>query len=141
MTTTTIRTLVETTASQMMDEGTITQTQRKAIMNINGHTSQTTEDYYLLKDRRNDAKNGSVMFDALLHDSDIAIPSRRETIDTNTSLNTPPPQVLGSSQFASSRSPQFVSPWNRSSSAVQQWGTLHPTSATSETGAPLRRVQ
>lgn len=136
MTTTTIRTLVETTASQMVDEGTITQTQRTAIRNINGHSSQTTEDYYILKDRWTDANNGKAMFDALLGDTNDANLSGTDTMDA---LPDTPPQVLGNSYMSGTQLPLL--PWNRSTSAVKPWGRLHPVTSTSETGAKPRRVQ
>lgn len=116
-----------------MDNGTITQTERKAIMNINGHSSRTTEDYYLLKDRCNDAKNGAVMFNALLNDVNISIPSDTETDFDKALQRTPPQRLLGDSHQ--------LSPWNLSISASKPWGTMHPSPLTSETVAAPRRVQ
>ncbi len=131
VTTTTIRTLVETTATQMMDEGAITQTQRAAIRNINGHTSQTTEDFYVLRDRWNDANNGRSMFNAILNNT---------TNDTNmeeeeqlNSMNTRSPEA--------EVAPGKLSPWNRTQAAIKPWGTMHPSfTSTEEAGIPPRRV-
>lgn len=135
VTTTTIRTLVETTASQMMDNGEITQTQRTAIMNINGHTSQTTEDYYLLRDRMTDAKNGTQMFNAILNDSTGHTPLATENMDTSSAT---PPRLMSSPQLSGGQLP--LSSWNPSLSAVKSWGKFHPVLPTSETGGTLRRV-
>ena len=54
VTTTAIRGLVETTMHQKYKKGEITDAQRSAVQNINGHTSETTRDYYLLEDRVED---------------------------------------------------------------------------------------
>ena len=43
ITTTNIRKLVETTAEDMCDEGVIDAKQRKAVSNINGHSSATVD--------------------------------------------------------------------------------------------------
>jgi hypothetical protein len=48
---TAIRSLVETKMHQLHVDGLITTKQREAVMSINGHSSKTTEDYYILKDR------------------------------------------------------------------------------------------
>jgi hypothetical protein len=136
VTTTTIRTLVETTASQMMDNGAITKTQRTAIMNINGHSSQTTEDYYLLRDRWTDAKNGREMFNAIVSNLPAETPMTTENMDA---LPGTPPHVLSNPQFSDVQ--MSLSPWSRSSPVAKPWGILHPVPSTSETGATPRRVQ
>lgn len=43
-------------------EGAITLSQREAISNVNGHSSQTTKDYYLRANRMQDVKNAAVAF-------------------------------------------------------------------------------
>jgi hypothetical protein len=47
VTSTSIRSLIETEAEIMKDEGKITLTERNAVSTINGHSSKTTEDYYV----------------------------------------------------------------------------------------------
>lgn len=54
VTTTAIRGLVETTMHKKYKAGEITDVQRSAVQNINGHTSEVTRDYYLLEDREED---------------------------------------------------------------------------------------
>lgn len=49
-----IRGLVETTMDKRWKAGEITEVQRSAVQNINGHTSEVTRDYYLLEDRKED---------------------------------------------------------------------------------------
>jgi hypothetical protein len=52
VTTTSIRSLIETEAEKMKAEGKITQSEREAVSTINGHSSKTTEDYYVKKNMR-----------------------------------------------------------------------------------------
>ena len=47
-------------------EGNITLGQREAISNVNGHSSQTTRDYYLKASRVEDVKNSAAAFDKML---------------------------------------------------------------------------
>lgn len=54
VTITAIRSLVETTMHKKYKEGKITDAQRTAVQNINGHSSETTKAYYLLEDRADD---------------------------------------------------------------------------------------
>jgi hypothetical protein len=54
ITTTAIRSLVETTTETLAREGGISSVQREAVSNINGHTSEVTRDYYLRMDRTTD---------------------------------------------------------------------------------------
>jgi hypothetical protein len=54
VTITAIRALVETTMHRKNKEGKITDAQRAAVQNINGHSSETTKAYYLLEDRTED---------------------------------------------------------------------------------------
>ena len=65
MTTTAIRSLVETTAHNALMEGTITPKERRAIQMINGHSSKTTEDYYHKHDRSEEANDARGAFNRL----------------------------------------------------------------------------
>jgi hypothetical protein len=65
VTTTNIRSLVETTAHNAMLEGTITSKERNAIQMINGHSSKTTEDYYHKHDRCAESKDARSGFSRL----------------------------------------------------------------------------
>ncbi len=62
VTTTNIRKLVEIQCEKAKREAIISETEREAVKNINGHSSQTVKDYYLLLDRNEDAKNGTKAF-------------------------------------------------------------------------------
>ena len=63
ITSTRIRSIVETCFEDLLDDGTISKVQRHAIQNVNGHDGQTMKDYYLKKSRRQDAKNAFDAFD------------------------------------------------------------------------------
>ncbi len=66
VTVTQIRALTETTAHKALLEGIITPTQREAIMSVNGHSSKTTKDYYLMSNRKADTAHGRAGFNAML---------------------------------------------------------------------------
>lgn len=69
LTTTMIRSLWEIMADKAFKANAINAEQRSAIMNINGHTSQTTRDYYLRDAREQDARHGVEVRDAIIaHD-------------------------------------------------------------------------
>jgi hypothetical protein len=63
ITSTRIRSIVETCFEDLLDDGAISKAQRHAIQNVNGHDGQTMKDYYLKKSRRKDAKNAFDAFD------------------------------------------------------------------------------
>lgn len=54
ITTTAIRSLVETTVDMAVKEGKVTEQQQKSVQSINGHTSQIARDYYIRQDRAQD---------------------------------------------------------------------------------------
>jgi hypothetical protein len=66
VTVTQIRGLTETTAHKALLKGIISPTQREAIMSVNGHSSRTTKDYYLMSDRKADAAHGRAGFNKML---------------------------------------------------------------------------
>jgi hypothetical protein len=57
-----IRSLVETTMHKKFKEGKISESQRCAVQNINGHTSETTRDYYLMEERIEDVHHAGAAF-------------------------------------------------------------------------------
>jgi hypothetical protein len=57
-----IRSLVETTMHKKFKEGKISESERSAVQNINGHTSETTRDYYLMEDRTEDVHHAGAAF-------------------------------------------------------------------------------
>ena len=59
LTPTALRSLVETTAQEAYDENRISRKQREAIMDMNGHSSQTTKDFYVRRNKRKDLTNGA----------------------------------------------------------------------------------
>ena len=65
ITTTTIRSLVETEIDALHESGKINQVQRTAISNVNGHSSAITKRYYVKKNRRQDAKDATYAFNML----------------------------------------------------------------------------
>ncbi len=62
ITTTLIRSLVETNMDRLLKEGHISAVHRGAVMNINGHTSQVCKDYYIHDDRVADRINSAIAF-------------------------------------------------------------------------------
>jgi hypothetical protein len=57
-----IRSVIETAAKTLEDNGVITGEQRRAVQNVNGHTSKTTSDHYIRQDRTKDAKLSNKVF-------------------------------------------------------------------------------
>jgi len=102
ITTTAIRSLVETTTETLAREGDISSVQREAVSNINGHTSEVTKDYYLKMDRTMDVHRA------------------RQAMDTVMPVESPssPGSLLGQPHTWNSQS--------RDSLCVADWGTKHP---------------
>ena len=65
ITSTTIRSLVETEVNELRQEGKISQVERESIMNVNGHSSQIVTDYYVRQDREKDVGNAFNVFDVM----------------------------------------------------------------------------
>jgi len=65
VTTTVIRSLLETTAHKAMESGGISPQQREAISNVGGHSSQIVNDYYLKHDRNSDAHHAKHAFNIM----------------------------------------------------------------------------
>jgi hypothetical protein len=79
ITTTVIRTIVETEAHHLFIQGKISESDRTAISNINGHSSKTTESYYLQSDRDSDVFKGRNIFHRL--ESDLGIEDKESDED------------------------------------------------------------
>jgi hypothetical protein len=62
ITTTTIRSLVETQAQELFEKGVISQADRESISNINGHSSRIARMYYVERDRVKDISNTRNLF-------------------------------------------------------------------------------
>ena len=60
-----IRSIVETEMHKAQLRGVITAEERASVMNINGHSSQVTKDYYVREDRVQDVFNGCAAFQKL----------------------------------------------------------------------------
>ena len=60
-----IRSIVETEMHKAHLRGVITAEERASVMNINGHSSQVTKDYYVREDRVQDVFNGCAAFQKL----------------------------------------------------------------------------
>lgn len=65
ITTTAIRSLVETAMHEKHQDGEITQAQRESVHAINGHSSQVTQDYYIREDRAREVALARSAFNAI----------------------------------------------------------------------------
>lgn len=83
ITTNNIGKLVETTFEKCSREGVITTTEREAVRNINGHSSATTERYYLKLDRCADAVNGRSAFEKVLNNVGLDYNPNRPDCESN----------------------------------------------------------
>jgi hypothetical protein len=72
VTTTAIRTLVETKVEKMYRMGELSYDQRVAVSNISGHNSATVRMHYLMQDRLEDTKLAGDVFDVIMKDSQPA---------------------------------------------------------------------
>jgi hypothetical protein len=65
ITTNTIRSLVETEADSLLRQGLLSPVAREAVMNVNGHSSRITTDFYVRRDREKDVKNAFQAFKSM----------------------------------------------------------------------------
>ena len=72
VTTTTIRSMVETKAEELEAEGSISGAQRKSVLDVNGHSSATAKRFYLYKNREADIMHVSTVHSKMVaeHDED-----------------------------------------------------------------------
>jgi hypothetical protein len=68
-----IRTMIETAAQTLQDNGVITGEERQAVHNVNGHSSTVTKNHYIIRDRIQDAKLSKNVF------RHITTPKRQRT--------------------------------------------------------------
>ena len=66
-------------------EGTITLSQREAISNVNGHSSQTTKDYYLRANRMQDVKNSAAAFQKMVSPLEPALEPAEDNMEGDNS--------------------------------------------------------
>lgn len=84
LTTTAIRSLWEIMSDKALKAAVISPAQRAAVMNINGHSSQTTKDYYLRTAREEDARHGTEVRNAILqHDVQLLDAQSRSAASAN----------------------------------------------------------
>lgn len=136
VTITAIRSLVETLMHKKMQQGLITQEQRNAVMNINGHSSATTEAYYVMEDRTDDVYNARSAFDAAVEESiteqaDAFYDEGGDDMDNDVATPSAPSSILlpTAPHAMSPRSP--FDPRNRFAAPVRvfaaaDWGREHP---------------
>jgi hypothetical protein len=103
ITTTKIRSMVETEAKFLFDQGKISKIDRDSVSNINGHSSRTTESFYLQVDRDSDVKHGRTMFQLIQNDIGLEELSTDEFIETPFDESWTPPQI-----------------------SMPEWGAKHP---------------
>jgi hypothetical protein len=71
ITTTSIRSLIETQAQSLLDKGIISELSRSSVSNINGHSSAVAKDYYVQRDRSSDVRNAQIFFDSVQNSGEI----------------------------------------------------------------------
>jgi hypothetical protein len=147
ITTTAIRSLVETTMDTMHAQGRITNEQRASIHAINGHSGATTKDYYIQKVRGNDVQHAREAFQAMFGAAKDAAAAAADVeaaaadVDQAQSDNTAwsplplPINAQSRTESASSRTPSMpTSPlpalpvlWQQRPAVVAiDFGTAHP---------------
>jgi hypothetical protein len=137
ITITAIRSLVETSMHRKFKEGKINEKQRTAVQNINGHTSETTRDYYLLEERVEDVHHANAAFgtdfglilrdlseDITILDA-VALPVPVQHLPIPLPLSAPPPLPL----------PARLAPLTAQRGPSVQGGARHPDFGTTKTTA------
>lgn len=129
VTITAIRSLVETTMHKKHKEGKITEAQRTAVQNINGHSSEITKAYYLLEDRADDVLCSRGV---LANDFDAALTDLVNDMDPDELLSytapepLPRPLPLPLPQPPAPSTPWRYAPSRSAAPAAIDWGTSHP---------------
>ncbi len=134
VTITAIRSLVETTMDKKYKEGKITDTQRTAVQNINGHSSATTKAYYLLENRTDDVlcSRGALVdeLDAFmdelaadLSDDELGI---QRPLPLPLPLSPPPFSQLPTTPTTASTTAPVSERSRTVPSIYMEWGTEHP---------------
>ena len=128
ITSTRIRSIVETAAEEMYRQGDISLRTRKSVEAINGHTSATVRNFYLQMDRTADVHSARTFFADISQAAGSAIVSasnetQREGDDDNSTnlfgIRVP--------RLDSNSAPVATTTWaQRESSKHLDWGTSHP---------------
>ena len=112
--TTTIRSIIETTVHGLQQHNLISNQQRAAVSNVNGHTSKTVKAYYVLDQRVQDVKYSTEVFDIIASSSSMGSPAQYAT---SSSSMEPPAQYATSSssmgppaQYANATSSSSMGP-------------------------------
>jgi hypothetical protein len=79
--TTGIRDLVETEVAKLSDQGRISTSVRNAVMSINGHGGQTTQDYYIQRTKFGDVRQAQVAFRAMGANDNVAVDETVDAVD------------------------------------------------------------
>jgi hypothetical protein len=116
ITTTSIRSMIETQAQTFYDKGLISESNRSSVSNINGHSSSTAKDFYIQRDRFKDVQNSKVFFDVMIND-----------LPSSCSSNDPQSLVSSINLQSSSANPHSIILDNFSENIeYDDWGRLHP---------------
>ena len=81
-----IRSIVETEMHKLQLRGVITAEERASVMNINGHSSQVTKDYYVREERLEDVRNGCAAFRKLAGSVQLHTPENVEEDISSTAV-------------------------------------------------------
>jgi hypothetical protein len=124
ITTTAIRSLVETTMDTLHVQGRITAEQRASVHSINGHSGAVAKDYYIHKVRGEDVQHAREAFLEMFDRSDDAAVDDDDNNDNNgPSGHARSPQAVS----VSARGPEPPSSWQERTAPVAiDFGTAHP---------------
>jgi hypothetical protein len=121
ITPTRIRSIVETAAEDMYRAGDISLKTRKSVEAVNGHSSATVKNYYLLSDRTSDVHSARTFF------SQAGASSTSAQREEDTSLDNDASFCLRVNDDPISIGSTPPSAWAASESAKHaSWGTSHP---------------
>lgn len=125
VTTTTIRSLVETEVDQLHKRGRITTEQKESVQNINGHTSETTRAYYLMEDRAADVQRTKGVLTSDI-DTLLEVFATEMTEDEMQGPQEEPPAVQVTPMTVTQPAPPPTPPAALPQAPVLDWGTIHP---------------
>ena len=131
ITTTSIRSLIETTFDTLHVQGVITAQQRASVSNINGHTGEVARDYYVRQSRGADVEHARDAFAQLLEADSASSPTPLVTAGRLPSaLPLPQPSLVARELelVMSEESPSLEEPiWTvRARAQPIDFGTQHP---------------
>jgi len=123
ITTTAIRSLVETAMHAGFRQGRITQQEMQSVQAINGHSSQVTEDYYVQEDRAQDVSHARTAFQRCVGQQHQPAPYLEQPLPGVGAPAAVPP----ADPPAVPHVPQF-SAWATTEPLVAaNWGSAHPS--------------